>query len=171
MSFKFLEKPSSDHYDKVINKNFILTDTEGNCHLVYVKLDDIADLTAASRSNKYHLKKGDIKPAVFDKYKAIIDSYLDKYFPDKKKITTVYYRKNQDIGYHRDRLPSENSITATICVRNGSAGGELVIPDFRLAIAQSHGYLCLFDGKKHHHGVMPIDTKNNGYRSVFVFHS
>ena len=171
MSFKFLEKPSLNDYDKVINEDFILTDTEGNYQLIYVKLDDVADLVAASRSGKYHLKKSDIKPKVFDKYKSLIDSYIDTYFPDKKRITKVYYRKNQDIGYHRDRVPSENSMTATVCIRNTIQGGELVIPDFRLAVAQGHGYLCLFDGKKHHHGMIPIDIKNGGYRSIFVFHS
>lgn len=91
---------------------------------------------------------------------------------EKTPFTTVNFNKNTAIKYHRDRANQSRVFSSVIILRSGITGGELVMPEFRVSLAQGDGFMLLFDGQSIIHGVCPINrVSSDGYRTSVVLYA
>jgi len=86
--------------------------------------------------------------------------------------TTANINVNHAIKYHRDSGNIKGSYSNVLILKEHCTGGELVLPEYRIALEQSDGALCIFSGQKEIHGVMPITPhKENFYRASIVYYT
>tara|TARA_R110000744_G_scaffold115679_1_gene216494 strand:- start:26 stop:859 length:834 start_codon:yes stop_codon:yes gene_type:complete len=86
--------------------------------------------------------------------------------------TTANINVNHAIKYHKDSGNIKNSFSNVLILKEHCTGGELVLPEYRVALEQSDGALCIFSGQKEIHGVMPIKPyKENFYRASIVYYT
>ena len=87
-------------------------------------------------------------------------------------FTTVNVNKNYAIGYHKDAANFGGVYSNVLISKKNADGGYFVMPQFRLALQQSHGALVIVDGVNIPHGVTPIVPKaKNWERSSVVFYT
>lgn len=97
---------------------------------------------------------------------------LPEWVITKTPFTTVNFNKNTAIKYHRDKANQRGVFSSVIILRSGITGGELVLPEYGVSLAQSDGYMLLFDGQSVIHGVCPIvKTVASGYRTSVVLYA
>lgn len=86
-------------------------------------------------------------------------------------FTTINFNLNHAIRYHRDTVNQKGTKSNVIIVKDGATGGELVLPEYRVALSQEDGAVIIFDGQQVIHGVMPIAFNDNGYRASIVLYT
>lgn len=87
---------------------------------------------------------------------------------------TANINVNHAIRYHRDTGNFKGSLSNVLILKKGLSGGELVFPEYNMALCQDDGYLAIFDGQKEIHGVMPIKKKQGvktHYRASIVYYT
>ena len=86
--------------------------------------------------------------------------------------TTANINVNHAIKYHKDSGNIKESFSNVLILKENCTGGELVLPEYRIALEQADGALCIFSGQKEIHGVMPIKPyKENFYRASIVYYT
>tara|TARA_B110000503_G_scaffold139768_1_gene228986 strand:- start:1007 stop:1843 length:837 start_codon:yes stop_codon:yes gene_type:complete len=104
-----------------------------------------------------------------NKVKEIID---DDYRLIDTPYTTANINVNHAIKYHRDSGNIKGSFSNVLILKEHCNGGELVLPEYRIALEQSDGALCIFKGQEEIHGVMPLKPyKENFYRASIVYYT
>lgn len=79
---------------------------------------------------------------------------------------------NFAIPYHRDTGNLTSALSNVTIVRDGIEGGELVLPEYGISLAQTDGALCFFQGQSIIHGVLPFKTlKPDAYRASIVYYT
>jgi hypothetical protein len=87
-------------------------------------------------------------------------------------FTTFNANVNQVIKYHTDTGNFRGVLSNVLISRHGCAGGELVFPEYRFALAQRDGFLSIFDGQKEVHGVADVRlVAKDAYRASLVFYT
>jgi hypothetical protein len=87
-------------------------------------------------------------------------------------FTTVSVNINHAIKYHKDTANYKGNYSNVIICENGIKGGELVFPEYKIALSQKNGFLLIFDGQSEIHGVMPVTPEKKDYfRSSIVFYA
>jgi len=108
---------------------------------------------------EYDLKKA--KELVDDDYRLVDTPY-----------TTANINVNHAIKYHCDSGNIKGSFSNVLILKEHCTGGELVLPDYRIALEQADGALCIFKGQQEIHGVMPIKPYKEGfYRASIVYYT
>lgn len=132
------------------NTNKLFTFQETLCKIYKEHLPELYE---------YDLQKS--RETVNDDYRLIDTPY-----------TTANINVNHAIKYHRDSGNIKNSYSNVLILKEYCTGGELVLPEYRIALEQSDGALCIFSGQKEIHGVMPIKPyKENFYRASIVYYT
>ena len=132
------------------NTNKLFTFQETLCKIYKEHLPELYE---------YDLQKA--RETVNDDYRLIDTPY-----------TTANINVNHAIKYHRDSGNIKNSYSNVLILKEYCTGGELVLPEYRVALEQSDGALCIFSGQKEIHGVMPIKPyKENFYRASIVYYT
>lgn len=86
--------------------------------------------------------------------------------------TTVNINVNHAIKHHRDTGNVKDSFSNVLILKENCEGGELVLPEYEIALKQSDGALCIFKGQEEIHGVMPLmPFGENFYRASIVFYT
>lgn len=86
--------------------------------------------------------------------------------------TTVNINVNHAIKHHRDNGNIKGSYSNVLILKENCLGGELVLPEYEIALEQSDGALCIFRGQEEIHGVMPLTpTKEKFYRASIVYYT
>ena len=86
--------------------------------------------------------------------------------------TTVNINVNHAIKYHKDNGNVKGSYSNVLILKENCFGGELVLPEYGIALEQSDGALCIFKGQEEIHGVMPImPITDDFYRASIVFYT
>tara|TARA_R100001440_G_scaffold36941_1_gene56085 strand:- start:1379 stop:2212 length:834 start_codon:yes stop_codon:yes gene_type:complete len=86
--------------------------------------------------------------------------------------TTANINVNHAIKYHKDSGNIKNSFSNVLILKENCTGGELVLPEYKIALEQADGALCIFSGQKEIHGVMPIEPyKKDFYRASIVYYT
>ena len=94
---------------------------------------------------------------------------LPEWMVEGTPFTSINFNKNFAIPYHRDKANDAGMFSNVLIVRRGILGGQLVLPDFGVALAMRHGSLVLFAGDKLMHGVLPFRPYvAGGYRCSVV---
>jgi len=108
---------------------------------------------------EYDLKK--VKEIIDDDYRLVDTPY-----------TTANINVNHAIKYHKDSGNIKGSFSNVLILKEHCNGGELVLPEYRIALEQSDGALCIFKGQEEIHGVMPLRPyKENFYRASIVYYT
>jgi hypothetical protein len=123
--------------------------------------------------------------------KTVSDLYR-RYFPDKYKLAcdeisstvdpdwlyhdipylTCNFNINHAIKHHRDSGNFKSHLSNVLILKNDISGGELVCPEFGIALGQADNSLTIFDGQGILHGVMPIKSlSEDSYRSSIVYYT
>jgi len=86
--------------------------------------------------------------------------------------TTVNINVNHAIKHHKDNGNIKGSYSNVLILKENCLGGELVLPEYRIALEQSDGALCIFRGQEEIHGVMPLTPiKKDFYRASIVYYT
>lgn len=86
--------------------------------------------------------------------------------------TTVNINVNHAIKHHRDNGNIKGSYSNVLILKEHCHGGELVLPEYEIALEQADGALCIFKGQEEIHGVMPlIPTRPDFYRASIVYYT
>ena len=111
-------------------------------------------------------------PAVADDFEKFTESIQDDWKKTGTPFTTVNVNKNFAIGYHKDAANFGGVYSNVLITKKNADGGYFVMPQFRLALKQSHGAMLVIDGVNIPHGVTPITpTSANWERSSVVFYT
>ena len=103
------------------------------------------------------------------KAKELVD---DDYRLMDTPYTTANINVNHAIKYHKDNGNIKGSFSNVLILKENCNGGELVLPEYRIALEQSDGALCIFKGQEEIHGVMPIKPyKEEFYRASIVYYT
>lgn len=88
-------------------------------------------------------------------------------------FTSAVINKNSALGFHRDQANTKDGISCMLCLKQGIAGGELILPELKIGFECHDGYILLFDGQKYIHGVTPIVQPQTGigYRYTIVYYN
>ena len=102
------------------------------------------------------------------------DKLHDLVLPDwrfgETAFTSGIVNKNNALFYHRDGGNFPDTWNAMLTLANNIRGGELVLPEFRLAIRYTGAELSVFHAQKIIHGVMPIQLHgHDSYRYSVVY--
>ena len=104
-----------------------------------------------------------------NKTKEIID---DDYRLIDTPYTTANINVNHAIKYHKDSGNIKGSFSNVLILKEHCNGGELVLPEYRIALEQSDGALCIFKGQEEIHGVMPLKPyREDFYRASIVYYT
>ncbi len=86
--------------------------------------------------------------------------------------TTANINVNHAIKYHKDSGNIKGSFSNVLILKEYCNGGELVLPEYKIALEQADGALCIFKGQEEIHGVMPLKPyKENFYRASIVYYT
>ena len=107
---------------------------------------------------------------------ASLSGFAEKIDNDWKKtgtpFTTVNVNKNFSIGYHKDAGNLNGVFSNVLITKRNTQGGYFVMPEFRVALKQSHGAMVIVDGVNIPHGVTEIiPTSKQWERSSIVFYT
>lgn len=93
-------------------------------------------------------------------------------FDNENPFTTISINVNHAIKYHKDTANYKGSYSNVLIISKNIIGGELVLPEYELALSQKSGFLLVFDGQNEIHGVMPIKKENNNsFRASIVYYA
>mgnify|MGYP003631195349 CR=1 FL=1 len=96
----------------------------------------------------------------------------DDYRLTDTPYTTVNINVNHAIKYHKDSGNIKDSYSNVLILKENCTGGELVLPEYGIALEQSDGALCIFKGQSEIHGVMPITPfTDDFYRASIVYYT
>ncbi len=111
-------------------------------------------------------------PEVSANFLSFVEGINDDWKKTGTPFTTINVNKNFAIGYHLDAANFGGVYSNVLITKKNVDGGLFVMPQFRLALAQSHGALVIVDGVKVPHGVTPIvPTSQDWERSSVVFYT
>lgn len=86
--------------------------------------------------------------------------------------TTVNINVNHAIKYHKDSGNIKGSYSNVLILKENCIGGELVLPEYNIALEQSDGALCIFRGQEEIHGVTALKpTGKDFYRASIVYYT
>lgn len=104
---------------------------------------------------------------------AVVDQHVEREWRMQgTSFTTAYLNQNQALQYHRDRGNFGEVFSNLIVLRRGVAGGQLVLPEYRVALPQDDGCMLMFDGANIIHGVTPLrKLHKDGYRTGLVYYA
>lgn len=75
------------------------------------------------------------------------------------------------LPYHKDSGNLQGTWSMMLCLRNGTAGGGLHIPEYDINLGIPDRSLTIFEGQKLWHGVNPlVYRKNDPYRFTLVWY-
>ncbi len=87
-------------------------------------------------------------------------------------FTSGIVNRNNALHYHRDKGNAPGAWSAMFVFRDGSEGGELVLPELGVAVACPNNSLFLFNGADVVHGVAPIKMQTpRSYRLSLVLYT
>lgn len=96
----------------------------------------------------------------------------DYLLKENMPFATANINVNHAIKYHKDTGNFKGNLSNVLILRDGIVGGQLVFPEYGIALAQDDSYLSVFDGQNEIHGVMPIiRTKQSPYRASIVYYT
>jgi hypothetical protein len=96
----------------------------------------------------------------------------DYLLKEKQPFATANINVNHAIKYHRDTGNFRGNLSNVLILKDGIVGGELVFPEYGIALSQEDSFLSVFDGQNEIHGVMPIiKIKENPYRASIVYYT
>ena len=177
-SARKLTYPTEDQYDLLVDEDTVIIDNETQKPvIVYLKsfnrIDLVKDLIFDEGVPPKNITIDQRASNEFQEIYDYVNQIRKALFPEHQQlpVNDVYYMANVSKAYHHDSVPLPGSLSTTLSMRRGSSGGYLVIPEYRIAFAQSHGSLCMFNGRELLHGVTKI--KHHGkdaYRAVLVFY-
>jgi hypothetical protein len=113
-------------------------------------------------------------PEKYQKDISIISSSIKKEWMLDEEIpfTTISLNVNHAIKYHLDTANYKNNFSNVLICSDGIKGGELVLPEYEIALSQENGFLLIFDGQNEIHGVMPIiPLKKDFFRASLVYYA
>lgn len=85
--------------------------------------------------------------------------------------TSGVINQSSQLPYHRDRANFE-TWSAMPVLRRGMTGGHLSMPEFGITVNCRDGWVLIFNGHRHVHGVTPMTaTQKDGYRYSIVFYA
>jgi hypothetical protein len=103
--------------------------------------------------------------------KAMLEKVLPEWRIPQSVYTSGIINKNNVLRYHHDAGNFKGCWSGMIVLPNRAQGGELVMPELRLAFAFTKPSVLLFDGQAILHGVMPIQCPRMGYRYSIVYYA
>lgn len=87
-------------------------------------------------------------------------------------FTSGIVNSNNQLPYHHDSGNFKRVFSLMVVIRDGMAGGELVLPEWDVALACDDASVMIFDGQSWWHGVAPfLKTKFTGYRYSIVYYT
>ena len=90
---------------------------------------------------------------------------------DEALWTSGVINKTSQLPYHRDRF-NFDAWSAMPCLRRGTTGGYLHLPEYDMTVACRDGYGLFWNGYQLLHGVTPITvTAADGYRFTIVYYA
>jgi len=137
------------------------TEEKQNFNKLFTFQKTLCDIYKKHLPELYEYDLAKAKELVDDDYRLIDTPY-----------TTANINVNHAIKYHKDNGNIKGSFSNVLILKEGCNGGELVMPEYRIALEQSDGALCIFKGQEEIHGVMPIKPyKENFYRASIVYYT
>jgi hypothetical protein len=112
-------------------------------------------------------------PSLFEKDIEFVRKNIDDdYRLVDTPYTTVNINVNHAIKHHKDNGNIKGSYSNVLILKENCLGGELVLPEYRIALEQGDGALCIFRGQEEIHGVMPLTPLNKDfYRASIVYYT
>tara|TARA_R110002110_G_scaffold15126_1_gene68631 strand:+ start:259 stop:1095 length:837 start_codon:yes stop_codon:yes gene_type:complete len=137
------------------------TEEKQNFNKLFTFQKTLCDIYKKHLPELYEYDLAKAKELVDDDYRLIDTPY-----------TTANINVNHAIKYHKDNGNIKGSFSNVLILKEHCTGGELVLPEYRIALEQSDGALCIFKGQEEIHGVMPIKPyKENFYRASIVYYT
>lgn len=85
--------------------------------------------------------------------------------------TSGVINKSSQLAYHRDKF-NFDAWSAMVCLRRGTRGGYLHLPEYGMVLSCRDGYAAYWSGYRLLHGVTPIQTiQPDGYRFTVVYYA
>ena len=145
------------------------------CRLTINTIDEVDNF-------KRLLKFQDYLCSIYKKYlpndynnelKWVNDNVEEDYRFSGTPYTSINVNVNHAIKYHIDKGNVKNSYSNIIIVKNNISGGELVLPDYGVALSQCDGFMAIIKGQEVPHGVMPIKQTSGKdyYRASIVYYT
>jgi len=108
----------------------------------------------------------------YEIHAATMSGVLPEWCIPDSLYTSGIVNKNNALRYHHDTGNFKDCWSGMIVLPNRVRGGELVVPEFRLAFDFRRPAIIFFDGQSLLHGVMPIEVPAGiGYRYSIVYYS
>lgn len=102
----------------------------------------------------------------------IADDVLDEWRIGRTMWSSLNVNVNHAIKHHRDSGNWPGVFSNVFIYRQGCAGGDLVLPELRIALKQKSGACIFFHGGKLIHGVTPIrQTSESAVRASIVLYT
>lgn len=137
------------------------TEEKQNFNKLFTFQKTLCDIYKKHLPELYEYDLAKAKELVDDDYRLIDTPY-----------TTANINVNHAIKYHKDNGNIKGSFSNVLILKENCNGGELVLPEYRIALEQADGALCIFKGQEEIHGVMPIKPyKENFYRASIVYYT
>mgnify|MGYP003633196364 FL=1 len=150
--------PMRNDFCRFSNKT---TEEKQNFNKLFTFQKTLCDIYKKHLPELYEYDLAKAKELVDDDYRLIDTPY-----------TTANINVNHAIKYHKDNGNIKGSFSNVLILKEHCTGGELVLPEYRIALEQSDGALCIFKGQEEIHGVMPIKPyKENFYRASIVYYT
>lgn len=111
-------------------------------------------------------------PKVATEFSKFVEDINEDWKKTGTPFTTINVNKNYAIGYHKDAANFGGVYSNVLITKKNTTGGYFVMPQFRIALKQTHGALVIVDGVNIPHGVTDIiPTSQNWERSSVVFYT
>lgn len=147
-----------------------------------IRNDYCSVASLAAEDPEAHQKIYDIGSKLSDMYAraapgvyALQASQMQQVRPEWRIPNTVYtsgiVNQNNALGYHHDSGNFKDCWSGMVVFPNRMTGGELVVPELRLAFSFQRPAIIFFDGQSLLHGVTKIVRPSMGYRYSIVFYS
>lgn len=126
-------------------------------------LMDLAELMGKTL-NKYFTK--------YYKLQKILLRKIKPQYRVHEVFTSGIINKNHALEYHYDKANVPNTLSCMVVKRAGVIDGELVLPEYGIALECANDSLLIFNGQKILHGVVPFtEIYSDWYRFSVVFHT
>lgn len=118
-------------------------------------------------TERYHEFGGDM----FKQHEQAMARVLPEWRMPGSVYTSGIINENNALAYHFDSGNFRGCWSGMIVLPHRITGGELVLPQFRVAFRFKTPSVFFFDGQSILHGVMPIQRPSMGYRYSLVYYS
>ena len=95
---------------------------------------------------------------------------LNEWILDGGAFTSGIVNKDNPLQYHYDSGNVKNSWSVMVCFKRKTIGGNLILPEYDLALEMADNTFIAFSGAKTLHGVSPIIKSADGYRFSIVWY-